>query len=310
VSTSTNQKTIETFLQQSLQFASKMEVVVEHLDVTGRGSSIHRVRWDGNNPDIDEVKTKIWEAADHHASVMGTVQKYRVKAYDLDDNSQRSDIPISTTSIKVEPTMLAPSDGADTFYEPPTHTGVLAMFMRHNQEMMRLTIASTGALTSHLARTVEVLSEKNEVLMNERVRAIETMEELMSRKDEREIEKQKATAEIENKKLIWGKILELAPIAINKLAGQELVRQRHSGLESTVMTFIETINPQKLDMIAKSGIFSERQMVLFGTILEQVMKTMVTPEQKAEIQATADKASVGDLGDIGLAAAAALMGKK
>jgi hypothetical protein len=161
-----------------------------------------------------------------------------------------------------------------------------------------------------LAHTVERQNQQIEILLGDKVRTIEVMEELYSRKDEREMAKQKAAAEIENKKLVWGKILELGPIVINKITGQPLMRQRHSELESTVLTFIETINPHKLDLISKSGIFSERQMVLFGTILEQVMKTMITPEQKAEITATADKATVGDLGDLGLAAAAAIMGKK
>jgi hypothetical protein len=307
MSVGTNQKTITTFLERSLTLASKLLFVIDHMDSFGRPSHIHTSTWDGNNPPLEEFRNQLWDAAYAHSSAIGGTQRFALKAFDLEDGKpQVGDAPINNATISVEG--IPTGDGEPS--EPANQVGLLAQLMRHNQEMMRLTIAATGALTSHLARTVETLSAKNEILMNERVHTIEVMEELYSRKDEREMEKQKVAAEIENKKLMWGKIMELAPIAINKLAGQELVRQRHSNLESTVMTFIETINPQKLDTIAKSGIFSERQMVLFGTILEQVMKTMITPEQKAEISATADRATVGDLGDIGLAAAAAIMGKK
>jgi hypothetical protein len=301
--------TIKDFLQQCLERTTLMEIVLLHLDVATRPSPIFIEKWDGTSPPIEEFSTRVWEQARDHCSVMGGAQRFRAVATDIQkDKDQIAEGPFLGKSFTVEAGFKIARE--DEVSEPPNMTGMLAQFMRHNQEMTRLVTASTGALTSHLARTVERLTAHNEILMNEKVHTLQVMEELYSQKDAREMEKQKVAAEIENRKMMWSKIMELAPIAINKLAGQELVRQRHSNLESTVMTFIETINPQKLDVIAKSGIFSERQMVLFGTILEQVMKTMVTPDQKAEIEKSADRASVGDLGDIGLAAAAAIMGKK
>lgn len=310
MSVGSNQKAITSFLERTLTIASTFLVVVDHMDSFGRPSHIHTSKWDGNMPPLEEYRNQLWDAAYAHASAVGGTQRFTLKAFEIPDKeSERrgaQEAPINNATISVEG--VATGEGEPS--EPATQVGLLAQLMRHNQEMMRLTIAATGALTSHLARTVETLSAKNEILMNERVHTIEVMEELYSRKDEREIQKQKATAEIENRKLVWGKILELGPIVINKIAGQPLMRQRHSELEAAVMTFIETINGQKLDVISKSGIFSERQMVLFGTILEQVMRTMHTPEQKADIAATAERANVGDLGDLGLAAAAAIMGKK
>ncbi len=310
MSIGSNQKTITSFLERTLTLASTFIVVIDHMDSFGRPSHINTSRWDGNNPPLEEFRNQLWDSAYAHASAIGGTQRFTLKAFEIPDKeSERrgaQEAPINNATISVEG--MATGDGEPS--EPATQTGLLAQLMRHNQEMMRLTIAATGALTSHLARTVESLSAKNEILMNERVHTIEVMEELYSRKDERDMQKQRVAAEIENKRMMWGKIMELAPIAINKIAGAPLMRQSHSELESTVMTFIETINPQKLDNIAKSGIFSERQMVLFGTILEQVMKTMVTPEQKAQTNSVAEKAMVGDLGDLGLAAAAALMGKK
>jgi hypothetical protein len=288
-----------------------MEIVLLHLDVSARPAPIFIEKWDGNSPPIEEFSVRIWEQAKDHCSVMGGAQRFRVVATDIQkDKDQVAEGPFLGKSFTVESGFQLSARGEEVS-EPPNMVGLLAQLMRHNQEMTRLVTVSTGALTSHLARTVENQNSQIEILLRDKVDTISVMEELYSRKDEREMAKQKQAAEIENRKLMWGKILELAPIAINKLTGQELIRQRHSSLESTVMTFIETINPQKLETIANSGIFSERQMVLFGTILEQVMKTMVTPDQKAEMEKTAHSASVGgDLGDIGLAAAAAIMGKK
>lgn len=302
-----NQRTIIQFLEAALQLASKLEIIIEHIDGTGRAISIHRARWDGAMPPIEEFRTSLWEAASHHASVLGGPQKFRIKAYDLDESGARSDVPIHLGAFVCEPASLAPLDPDAVMSEPATMQGLLAALMRHNQETHRLMIASTGALTSHLARTVENLSAQNERLMAEKVQQIVVMEQLMSHKDERELERMKTQAEIERKKEMWDKIAQLAPIAINKLAGQELIRQKHSELEATMMAFIETFNGTQLDQISKSGIFSERQMVLFGTVMEQVMRSMVTAKEKQEMATTAHKASVGD---IGVAAASALFGSR
>jgi hypothetical protein len=171
----------------------------------------------------------------------------------------------------------------------------MAQLMRFNNEMFRQHNAAIGALTHHLARTVEKQADQIDRMMGDRVSAMTAMEDLMSKKHERDIMAQRASADIDRKKELFDKVMQLLPIAVNKITGKEIVRQVHSPLEATVMAFMETIKPEHLDQLKNSGIFNQQQQLLFATILEQMVKTMVTSEQKAAQKEMAERAVNNEL---------------
>ena len=303
-SASANLNTIREFLSHAIELASKIEVVMAQMDFANRKSIIWVSKWDGIKPPLEEYSQEILEAAKNHASFMGGTQRFGISAFDLDREDKDHDGPIHTKGVTVEGAFQPGGEGESTNSEPPTNEGLLAHLMRHNNEMFRLHNASVGALTSHLARTVEKQADQIDKLMGDRMNTIEVVEGLLSQKHTRDLEVEKTKADITRKNEMWEKIAQLGPILINKLAGQELVRQKHSTLEASIMSFLESLPHSQLETIRNSGIFNERQLVLFGTVMEQVTKAMVTQAEKADMRKTTEKATVGDMAMAAVAAAA------
>lgn len=303
-SATANLNTIREFLSQTLELATRVEIVLYQMDFANRRSIIWVNKWDGVRPPLEEYSQEILEAAKNHASFMGGTQRFGVSAFDLDRDEKTHEGPINTRGVTVEGAMHPAGEGDPSGSEPPTNEGLLAHLMRHNNEMFRLHNASVGALTSHLARTVEKQADQIDKLMGDRMGTIEVVEGLLSQKHTRDLEVEKTKADITRKNEMWEKVAQLAPIIINKISGQELVRQKHSALEATVMSFLESLPSGQLETIRNSGIFNERQLVLFGTVMEQVTKAMVTQAEKADMRKTTERATVGDMAMAAVAAAA------
>ena len=279
-----NINTIREFLNSALLLASRFETVIFHLDHTNRRQTVWVNKWDGSKPPLEEYSSEIFEAALNHTSVLGNAQRFIVSAFDLDRDEKSHEGPIFSRGLTVDAPFQAANDGDMATSEPPTSEGLLAHMMRHNNEMMRLHNASVGALTSHLARTVEKQADQIDKLMGDRMNTIEVVEGLLSQKHTRDLEVEKTKADIHRKNEMWEKIAQLAPIAINKLAGKELVRQKHSAMEASMMAFLESVSLPQLDTIRNSSLFNERQLVLFGTVMEQVTNAMTTQVEKNEMR--------------------------
>jgi hypothetical protein len=181
-------------------------------------------------------------------------------------------------------------DSDSTSSEPPSQVGLLAQLMRHNQEMARQHSAAIGSLVHHMSKMIEKLSDQNEKYMSDRITMFTTMEDLTSRRHEREIETEKAHASIERNKEIFQKIAAFLPIIANKVVGQPLMHQKFSEFEATALQFIETLTPTKLDAISGSSNWSQDQLLLLGTMLEQSTKMLATADEKKERADTAKNA--------------------
>lgn len=260
----------------------KLELILHHLSANYRKSAIWSDdAWAGT---VDETASTIYEQAREHTASLGNVQRFVCNAYDRsEDSPTERDVPFHSVAFKIEPQNLA-NDSDSVSSEPATSEGLLGQLMRHNNELHRQSTHAMGTLTYHLARTVEKQSDQIEKLMADRIGTIEVMEELMSRKHDREISTQQTQAKISRDKELFEKIMQLGPVILNKLAGKEIVRQKDTILESVVVQFMDTIKPEHLDRIADSGVLDRQQMILFSTILEQVTKRMVALDERAKSQ--------------------------
>jgi hypothetical protein len=272
---SQNINRISGVLTETLRLTDKSEIVLYHINVSQSRFAIWSERaW----TDVDETARIIWEQAKAQCDALGGAQKFSLSTFDIADKTNGT--PLRTTVFTVDAPMGLDSEAASS--EPPTNTGVLAQFMRHNQEMARLNAAAVGALTHHLSKTVEKQAEQIDKLMADRINAMTVMEDLMSRRHEREIETEKAHASIERNKEIFAKIATFFPIIAGKIAGKDVMHQKHTLFEATALQLAETLTPSRLDAIAASNIFSQEQLLLIGTLLEQASKQLVTAEEKKE----------------------------
>jgi hypothetical protein len=285
---SQNINRISAVLNDTLRLTDKSEIVLFHINVSQARNSIWSDRaW----ADVGETARVVWEQAKAHCEALGGSQKFSVSTYDITDKTEGH--PLRTTVFTVEAPLGIDSDPASS--EPPSQVGLLAQLMRHNQEMARQHAAAIGALTHHMAKTIEKQAEQIDRLMTDRVSAMTVMEDLMSRRHEREIETQKAQASIERNKEMFQKVASFFPIVVNKLAGKELVHQKFSALEATALQLAETFTPSKLDALAASGHYSQDQLLLIATLLEQATKQLVTSDEKKDRIELANKAVTNDV---------------
>ena len=262
----------------------KTKLVCYHLNVSLRKNSIWSSKNDWGNP--EETAKDIWEAAQATAQALGGPQRFQLSVFDIEDVA--SEEALRTCPFTVDSGFAQPGDSEVS--EPPTSEGITAQLMRYNNEIFRQHNAVVGALTHQLARTIGTQAEQIEHLMKDRMASMTAIEELLSNKHARDLATKENEAAIERKKELFEKVMQLAPIAINKLTGKEMVRQVTSPLEATVISFMETIKPADLDNIVKSGIFNQQQTLLFASILEQLTKQMVTVEEKKKASEVAAQA--------------------
>ncbi len=278
---------IKRMLTETLENAENTNLVLYHLNISQRRSSIWSTKSWG---DPDEVSKEIWESAKSDAESKGGPQRYQLSSYDLDDRS--GEHAVRTCTFTVDQGFQTDADPMGSM--PPTPDGLMAQLMHFNNEMFRQHNAAIGALTHHLARTSEKQADQIDRLMSDRMQSLVIMEELFSKKHERDISAKSAEADIARKKELFDKVMQLGPVLLNKITGQELVRQKHSTLESSVIAFMETVKPSTLDQLVNTGVLDRQQLILFTTILEQVAKTMVPADQKAAQIAEGQAAARGD----------------
>jgi hypothetical protein len=293
-SSSANIRTIRRFLEGALQQADKIEVVIFHLDISNRKSAVLVRKWDGVQPPLEEFSSEIFEGAKSHCGVLGGPQRFMLSAFDVEDETEHR-APVHNAGMVVEGGYQLGTDGEMATSEPPTQEGLLAHLMRHNNEQARLNTSAMGAMIAHLVRMVESQGAQIDGLLRDKISTVQVVEDLFSRKADREIAAERSRAESKRRDELLAKILQLGPMILNKVTGKELVRQHDSALEASVIAFMESITPSTLDSIAKSNVFTERQLVMIATMLEQVTKRMVTVEEKKQTMETAERAAVGDI---------------
>jgi hypothetical protein len=136
-----------------------------------------------------------------------------------------------------------------------------------------------GATTHHLAQTVQRQSEQIESLVAARTMDAEAREELLSRKHDREIEMHRIEGKAKRDEQIFSSVMSYLPVAINHLAGKELVRQKDTELELVAMELATQFTMPQLDRLRDSGFLNPQQLVLMATMLEKVTRRMNTMEQ-------------------------------
>ena len=256
------------------------ELVLYHLTAAHRTSQLGKWEEWSNASDIVAV---IWEQAVAFANGLSGTQTFMLKAFAKGD-TDRSD-PIGSTSFRASPESTASGEEVGT--EPPTEQGVMNALLRMNDTLFRNFNMMVGATTHYLARTVEKQSEQIEALVSQRTADADAREELISRKHERDIEMQRVLSKAKRDEEIFGRVMAYLPVAINHLAGKELIHQKDTELELTAIELARQFDMPQLDKMRDSGLFTPQQLILMATMLEKVVKRMVTIDQAAKESAQA-----------------------
>lgn len=179
--------------------------------------------------DPQELAQEIQDAAerDVQSRISGQPQRYAVYAFRADHEENEGQ-----TSFLVRPSLHQSRYGEDS--EPPTEKGVIAHFMRQNENMHRLMIgsqqATVGQLTSDLERERGARQKSEDLHWS----MFEKYQKLLDKEHERRIAEAKELMKARRLDEMLGVATALLPIVVTKLMGS--VNQTPAPVAATVQT--------------------------------------------------------------------------
>jgi hypothetical protein len=193
---------------------------------------------------LEELATELSERVFEDAIGLGGLQRYIISAYSGDRAVTRLPIRQNADASRGGP---APGDPLDS--EPPTEKGLLSQTMRH-LEISERTHAT--AIANIFAMQTRMLREKDERISHLEERHWETVvaaEQLVSDHHRRQLENRAADQKAEAMREVLGTFLQLAPTAVNKLAGRALLPEKTSPALVGLRALVGTLKAEQLEAL-------------------------------------------------------------
>ena len=266
---------IRKWLSRTLEGDSIDRLLIRH----DTGAEVATMRGDEGGPfehsdgAIDELATAIADRVLEDAIGLGIVQRYVVIAYGLDKVIGRLTLRENADASGAG---RLPGDPLDS--EPPTEKGLLTQTMRH-LEISERTHATVVA--NIFAMQTRMLHEKDERIAHLEERHWETViaaEQLVSDHHRRQLENRAADQKAEAMREVLGTFLQLAPTAVNKLAGRRVLPEKTSPALVGLRALVGTLKPEQLE--ALKFVLSPAQLETFT----EIVGSEVADEEKKTVK--------------------------
>lgn len=251
-------KRLERWLrQQFFQGESPASLFIRHARAgSNKGTLVQEFKVE-SKVDTDSISTladSLLECLDADAAGLGGLQRYVVESYcPADDGGERE--------LKFKGRFACriaghdeehDEDGGDQFdTEGPNNTGLMAQQMRHNEVLAKQLTQSSGAMLNTMARIIDRLSEQNETLMSQRFKALDTIEEALTKKHEREMEMMQLHASETRKEQMTEQVMLLAPSLVNSIAKKRLLPEKVNPEDEQMRKLAESLTPDQFQTIIK-----------------------------------------------------------
>jgi hypothetical protein len=216
--------------------------------------------FDASEDRVDELAAAIADRIFEDAIGLGGMQRYIVTACTADRATARLTVRENADASGVG---RLPGDPVDS--EPPTEKGLLTQTMRH-LEISERTHATVVA--NIFAMQFRMLREKDERIEHLEARHWETViaaEQLVSDHHRRELENKAADQKAEAMREILGTVLQLAPTAVNKLAGKAVLPEKTSPALVGLRALVGSFKAEQLE--ALKFVLSPAQLETFTEIV-------------------------------------------
>lgn len=232
-----------------------------------------------------EIAAQIWETADEHSHAFEGRQRYKLTALDKSDDE---------TGVYVFAIGLG---GSLSRAEPgePTERGLLAQLMRHNQQLASINVEQSQAVNSALMAENRDLRHRVEHVEKQRQEWFELLEDLHSQKHQRELEREKAEHDANNRARAFQLLAQFVPEALSQFKSnkalppgqivkseleeaQETMRRVWRVLDRDwVLGRMDEQNKARIDSLLGIGDkletleqFNDRLRLLWGSISDEV----------------------------------------
>lgn len=163
--------------------------------------------------------------------------------------------------------------------EAPTTKGIITQLMRHNENMMRLLVQSTGASMASMARRLESADKLNEALAKERREMFATLEEAKSEQHTRDMDLLLTEGSLKRKDAAFAKLMSLVPMVINKIAGNKVLPDKSDPLMMLLEPLIGSLNQEQFQAIAQN--LTPEQQIMFVDLLKTFQERKQLAEKSA-----------------------------
>ena len=264
----TNARIVETFLEETLARTDVpgrlRKLVVCHVIKGNKLGEEVRAVAVPDEPSEEwrtQVAQKIAEnVADEAIALASGVQRYAVQALFEGDDKPHGRVIVTAAGKDDE-------DAIST--EGPDEAGLVSAAQRHTEFFAAAFGRLSVGATRSLQELVDKLTKENEQLRSERLKSIRVFEELQTARHEREIEMVREASKAKAFDSTVEKFGMLLPIAINKMAGRQLLPE-NAPERMMVQAFAQRLTPDKLQRLATSGAFDEAELVAFLNIIQSL----------------------------------------
>jgi len=228
-----------------------------------RSETIWKEEINGREFDPEELASALLKAAEEDCKGLGGRQRYAVKIYY--GKSKQAARQQRFSLYEKDPW----EDSKDLDSEAANPRGVLSQLMRHNEAIMRTSVLGQQDTLRALGRMNEKLVSRLEILESKHFETVVMYEELISQKHQREIEVMQAEASERRKDEMLSNLRLLVPIAINKLAGENVMKIPDTPETLQLRTFVESLDADQLQQILSS--LNPAQQVSVMTMVQKFL---------------------------------------
>lgn len=262
---STARSKISAFLQNAF-FVARPEGPISSLQIVqvyaGGGTSPLR-EWqipEGSEVDLEQITQEALDMSDEDAQAFGGAQRYAMIAYFGAGRACEQRSPVWIVSVRRE------NEDQISESEPATNKGMLAQQMRHNEAIMKLALNTFVQQSSVQQSMLARLAEQLEAAQRDKFESLKLIESMLSEEAERRLAG--IRAENREKRLQTGfeHLQLLAPVLINKLAGQKLLPEKLHPATDALKRVMGTLTPEQIGKVM--GALSPDQAIALSEVYE------------------------------------------
>lgn len=207
------------------------------------------------------VADQLWSQAQDDADAFEGVQTYAF--YSWFDGSP--DKAASRYTARFSSRVAGEENSEDeSVSEPPTATGQVSQAMRHTEAMARIMTQGQMHMVSSLTRANESKDRLIEKLLDEKMAAIETVEEAMTKKHERQMEMEERRLKAKVMEDAINRVGALVPLVLTKLTGQKLLPAGAKGAPA-MKELLATIDSEQMEKLG--GILKPEQTAMLAEMM-------------------------------------------
>lgn len=216
---------------------------------------------------ILNLANQLWDMAENDAGgiVSPTLQTYTFQAWFEGEATK----PLARYTARFGTASDDDADGSGDalLSEPANATGLTMQAMRHAEGFAKMATQATVHQLSMQQRTIESQQRLIEKLTEEKLGALEMMEDLRSKRHERDLEMKEKEANWKLKTEALERLTTYLPIVAKKLLGQKALPAGTNGEKSTPMVqqLLSSVTPEQMEQM--SGILRPEQTALLAEMM-------------------------------------------